>query len=61
MHAEAGVPVLPSEWLDSTMKGAEVVTLARELVLLCCTTTTTATATATAAAAAAASATASKL
>lgn len=56
MHAEAGVPVLPSEWLDSTMKGAEVVTLARELVLLCCTTTTTATATA-----AAASATASKL
>eukprot|EP01046_Picozoa_sp_COSAG06_P058758 COSAG06_NODE_11912_length_1447_cov_0.666420_3_plen_61_part_00 len=60
MHAEAGVPVLPSEWLDSTMKGAEVVTLARELVLLCCTTTTTATATA-AAAAAAASATASKL
>ena len=55
MHAEAGVPVLPSEWLDSTMKGAEVVTLARELVLLCCTTTTTA------ATAAAASATASKL
>ena len=36
LHAAAGIPVIPPEWIDQVTKGVEVVTLAKQLVLLCC-------------------------